>query len=243
MELKKRIEDYLKEKQITEKVSLFCYNTETKETYLYREHEFYLAASTIKVAVCMAWMDLIHQGIVQEQTELTYLLRHYEESDEKALYDTYSVGEKVPLKECMELAIVYSDNPSNHMMQEYYSQFASSSFREWFAEFSKEELPQEFYTSNMTNAKIMLEVMKKLYENSEQYLNLIEYMKRAAKGRYIQANHFDFDVAQKYGEYEQYEHTMAILYTDQPLLVGVFTELARHHAKEIIQEISRFMVE
>ena len=49
-------------------------------------------------------------------------------------------------------------------------------------------------------------------------------MKIAAKGRYIQSNHFDFEVAQKYGEYDKYEHTMAILYKEEPILVGIFTE-------------------
>ena len=241
--MRKRIADYLEEKKIAEKVSLFCYNTVSKETYFYREQQFYLAASTIKVPVCMAWFDLIEKGIASEDTKLVYLDRHYEESDDKALYDTYQYGDCVPLKECMELAIVYSDNPSNHMMQEYYASFADKSFREWFAGFSRHSLPKEFYTSNLMNAEIMLEVMKKLVENSDRYSMIIEFMKRAAEGRYIQANHFGFEVAQKYGEYEQFEHTMAILYDKEPLLVGIFTELAQNNAKEVIKDLSRIMAE
>lgn len=241
--LEKNIKEYLKNNNIEDKVSYFYYNTCTKETYLYRESEIYLAASTIKVPVVMAWIDLIEKGIVSKDSKFQYLERHYEESDEKALYDTYSFNDYVPLSEMMELAIVYSDNPSNHMMREYYKNYMNISFREWFAHFSKEKMNSDFYVKNEMNASIMLEVMKTLYDHPIKYKELIDYMKIASKGRYIQANHFDFDVAQKYGEYDKYEHTMAILYTKEPLLVGVFTECANENAKKIIQVISKIMVD
>lgn len=237
------IDEYLEKRKIKDKVSLFYYNTTTKETYFYRENVMYLAASTIKVAVVMAWMDLIEQNIVDKDTMLQYLPHHYEESDEKALYDEYSFYDYAPLSTLMELAIVYSDNPSNHMMREYYKKYTNETFRQWFAKFSKKPLNEEFYVKNQMNAEIMLEVMKKLFSHQIKYAKLIEDMKKAAKGRYIQSNHFDFDVAQKYGEYLQYEHTMAILYTDQPLLVGIFTELADDNAKEVIRDLSKIMVD
>lgn len=241
--LENEIQNYLIENDIQEKVSYFYYNTCTNETYLYRELEIYLAASTIKVPVVMAWMDLIEKGIVNKESKFQYLERHYEESDEKALYDTYSYNDYAPLSEMMELAIVYSDNPSNHMMREYYKNYTNETFREWFAHFSKEKMGPDFYVKNQMNASIMLEVMKTLYNHSVKYNELIDYMKIAAKGRYIQANSFDFDVAQKYGEYDKYEHTMAILYTKEPLLVGIFTECANENAKKIIQDISKIMVD
>ena len=241
--LEKNIKEYLKNNNIEDKVSYFYYNTCTKETYLYRESEIYLAASTIKVPVVMAWIDLIEKGIVSKDSKFQYLERHYEESDAKALYDTYSFNDYVPLSEMMELAIVYSDNPSNHMMREYYKNYMNISFREWFAHFSKEKMNSDFYVKNQMNASIMLEVMKTLYDCPIKYKELIDYMKIAAKGRYIQANQFDFEVAQKYGEYDKYEHTMAILYTKEPLLVGIFTECANENAKKIIQDISKIMVD
>ena len=240
--LEKNIKEYLEKNHIKDNVSYFYYNTCSKETYLYRESEIYLAASTIKVPVVMAWIDLIEKGVVNKNTQFQYLERHYEESDEKALYDTYSFNDYVPLSEMMELAIVYSDNPSNHMMREYYKNYSNETFREWFAHFSKEQMKPDFYVKNQMNASIMLEVMKTLYDHKVKYNELIDYMKIAAKGRYIQANHFDFEVAQKYGEYDKYEHTMAILYTKEPLLVGIFTECANENAKKIIQDISKIMV-
>lgn len=241
--LEKNIQEYLKKENIEDKVSYFYHNTCTKETILYRESEIYLAASTIKVPVVMAWMDLIEKGIVSKDSQFQYLERHYEESDDKALYDSYSFHDYVPLSEMMELAIVYSDNPSNHMMREYYKNYSNETFREWFAHFSDEKMKPDFYIKNQMNAKIMLEVMKTLYDHSDSYKELIEHMKIAAKGRYIQANSFDFDVAQKYGEYDKYEHTMAILYTKEPLLVGIFSECANENAKKIIQDISKIMVD
>lgn len=144
-DLKKNLIEYCQEKNIENQVSWFCFNPSSNETELYRENEIYLAASTIKVAVCMAWIDLIEKGIVTADTKLQFLERHYEESDEKALYHSYQFGDWVPLRECMELAIIYSDNPSNHMMREYYAQLGNQTFREWFAKFSKEPVSQEFY--------------------------------------------------------------------------------------------------
>ena len=233
--------NYLKENNIEYKVSIFYYNTVTEETFLYRENEIYLAASTIKVPVVMAWMDLINQNKVKENDCFQYLERHYEESDEVALYDTYQYGDDVELSQLMHLAIVYSDNPSNHMMREYIEKYIGMTFRQWFSKFSLIPQKDDFYSKNQCSASIMLEVMKHLYFHANEYTSLINDMKIAAKGRYIQANNFDFEVAQKYGEYEQYEHTMAILYKKQPILVGIFTELANHNAKKIIQDISKIL--
>ena len=241
--LYEQITKYLKDRNILDKVSWFYYNTVTKEEVLYREDVMYLAASTIKVPVVMAWTELVNNGIISKNHRLQYLERHYEESDEVALYDDYQYGDYVSLLYLMKLAIVYSDNPSNHMMREYYQHYADETFREWFSKFSKKEVPIEFYTKNLTNASIMLEVLKELYENAHHYSNLIEDMKIAAKGRYIQANAFSFDVAQKYGEYDKYEHTIAIVYTKEPILVGIYTELWNKGAKEVIKDLSKMMVE
>lgn len=241
--MKQEIVKYLEKHQIKDKVSFFVYNTVTTETVLYREDVMMLAASTIKVPVVMAWIDLIEQGVVSWDTKLVYQKHHYEESDDKALYDNYAFGDEVPLKECMELAIVYSDNPSNHMMREYIKKYTGRTFRKMFAQYSCKSVSDEFYHRNLMNAEIMLEVMKRLYLNSEKYSVLIEWMKHAAEGRYIQSNHFEFEVAQKYGEYDCYEHTMAILYTKEPVLVGIFTELAGDLAKQVIRDISRIIVE
>lgn len=242
-QLQENIVAYLKKNGIEDKVSLFYFNPLTNEEYLYHEDKLFLAASTIKVPVVMAWLDLINQNKADAQIQLKYCERHYEESDEKALYDIISLNETAPLSLCMKLAIVYSDNPSNHMMKEYYKQYSGISFREWFAGFSKKPVNEEFYHKNQATASIMLEVMKKLYYHSDKYPSLLEDMKIAAKGRYIQANHFDFEVVQKYGEYQQYEHTMAILYMEQPILVGIFTELANQGAKQVIQSLSKIMAQ
>ncbi len=241
--MKTKIEKYLQDHHIENKVSWFYHKPSTNETYLYREDVMMLAASTIKVPVVMAWTDLIAQGIVSADIKLQYHERHYEESDAKALYDVYSYGDDVPLSECMELAIVHSDNPSNHMMREYIQEVIGMSFREWFSQFSKKPVSEEFYHRNLMNAEIMLEVMKCLYFHSERYQKLISDMKIAAAGQYIQSNHFDFEVAQKYGEYDRYEHAMAVLYQEDPVLIGIFTELAGDQAKQVIHDLSKMMAE
>ena len=241
--LEQQIYEYLKSKNIQDKVSWFYYNTVTNEELLYREDVMYLAASTIKVPVVMAWTDLVNEGVVKRNHSLRFMEHHYEESDEVALYDNYNYGDYVSLAYLMKLAIVYSDNPSNHMMRDYYEYYGNQTFRQWFSKFSKKEVPSDFYTRNLTNAGIMLEVLKELYENASCYQNLIEDMKIAAKDRYIQANHFPFAVAQKYGEYDKYEHTIAIVYTEEPILVGIYTELWNDGAREVIKDISKIMVE
>ena len=241
--LNKQIEQYLKERHSLDKVSWFYYNTVTKEEILYREDVMYLAASTIKVPVVMAWTELVNNNVISKNHRLQYLERHFEESDEVALYDDYQYGDYVSLSYLMKLAIVYSDNPSNHIMRDYYPIYGDETFRQWFSRFSKKEVDEEFYKKNLTNASIMLEVLKELYENRNRYTNLIEDMKIAAEGRYIQASNFDFDVAQKYGEYDKYEHAIAIVYSKQPILIGIYTELWNNGAKEIINDLSRIMVD
>lgn len=241
--LNRQIEQYLKDRNILDKVSWFYYNTVTKEEVVYREDIMYLAASTIKVPVVMAWTELVNNKVISKNHRLQYLEKHYEESDEIALYDDYQYGDYVSLNYLMKLSIVYSDNPSNHMMRDYYSLYGKETFRQWFSRFSKQAVTEEFYVKNLTNASIMLEVLKELYENKHLYSNLIEDMKIAAKGRYIQANTYDFDIAQKYGEYDKYEHTIAIAYCKQPILLGIYTELWNNGAKEIIKDLSKIMID
>ena len=241
--MKSKIDKYLIENNIQDKVSYFYYNVVTHETILYRENVLYLAASTIKVPVVMAWTDLINQRKVNFNQKFKYCERHYEESDDIALYDKYTYGDNIELSELMSLAIIYSDNPSNHMMREYIQEYIGMTFREWFSKFSKVKQKSDFYYKNQCSAAIMFEVMKHLYIHSNEYNQLIEDMKIAAKGRYIQSNNFDFEVAQKYGEYDKYEHTMAIMYKKQPILVGIFTELAGESAKKTIKDLSKMMAE
>lgn len=235
------LQTYMSDKNISDDIYYFYYNTVTEEQFTYRENEVFLAASTIKVPMCIAWTDLIQEGILSYDSTLYYDPSLYEASGYD-LTNFYPIGSRVPLSLIMENSIVYSDNSCANMMLVYYNQYKDQTFREWLAQYSPTDVSNSFYHSNEATAGLMLNVMKKLYSQRDQYQKIIEDMKVAAEGEYMQLNDYPFDVAQKYGDYSIYEHTMGIMFTNQPILVGIFTDL-EPYGSQVIADMSKIMAE
>ncbi len=66
--------------------------------------------------------------------------------------------------------------------------------------------------------------MRNLYENPDQFPNIVECLKVATPGQYLSRTLGDeYEVAQKYGAYEQFNNIAGIVYMPHPILIAINT--------------------
>lgn len=200
--------------------SFFYYNIEEKKYYFYNENTFFTAASTIKVPVVMLYYDKIREGSLSLTDKLKYNSGDYEAGDGRTARD-YKVGSRIPISYLLEQTIVNSDNTATNIL---INNIGYQKCKEQLKKYTDIELPAEFYSSNIASASLYYDVLQYLYQNSGDYTELIEYMKKSSGGQYLKANLPQYEVAHKYGSYNGYIHDYGIIYGKNTYLVGVFTK-------------------
>ena len=198
----------------------FYYNIEEKKYYFYNENTYFTAASTIKVPVAMLYYDKIAEGELSLSDTLLYNSNDYEAGDGSTAAD-YSVGERIPVSYLLEQTIVNSDNTALNILVH---SMGYKKCKEELTKYSDVEIAEEFYSSNIANVSYYYDVLQYLYQNSDKYSELIEYMKISSNGGYLKAKLSQYEVAHKYGSYDGYVHDYGIIYGQNTYLIGVFTK-------------------
>lgn len=215
----------------------FYYNLEEKKYYFYNENTYFTAASTIKVPVAMLYYDKINEGELSSSNTLLYNSDDYEAGDGSTAAD-YSVGESIPISYLLEQTIVNSDNTALNILMH---NIGYRKCKEEITKYSDVELTEDFYSSNVANVSYYYDVLQYLYQNTDKYSELIEYMKISSAGGYLKANLPQYEVAHKYGSYDGYVHDYGIIYGKNTYLIGVFTkEIA--NANDLIAVIGEQVV-
>lgn len=235
------VKNFIKEKNLnTRSFGFFYYDPTTKEEFVYGGETTFLAASTIKVPLNMVYYDKINAGEINLQSTIQLLEKDIEAG--AGLTTTkYKVGNAVPLSFVLEQSIVNSDNTATNMLTRNLGGF--NAYRKAMAvyAFNETHLPSTFYIANDVNAMYMLDVLKYLYAHSSSYTTLLEDMKQACAGEYLQSSTRLFEIAQKYGLYDTYEHAIGIVYTPEPYIVGMYTN-GRVDAQALIKELNQRLI-
>lgn len=233
------LQTFLQEKKLSQSTfGFFFYSPVDGEEYLYNEDTLFNAASTIKVPLNMLYYDRLISGEIKENT--TYVLKSsdVEEGDGETLIK-YKLNQSIPLDFLQRQSIVNSDNTATNMLIRGLGGF--STFRKLLCTFDEQTYPSRFYTENVVNMHYMLQVMKHLYENQDTYGTLIENMKQASEGLYLQKSSDDFEIAQKYGLYASNLHSIGIVYTPKPYIVGIYTDNVLN-SEDIIVELNEWLI-
>ena len=216
----------------------FYYNLEEKKYYFYNENVYFTAASTIKVPVAMLYYDKISEGKLSLSDTIVFQNDDYEAGGGSTAAN-YSVGDSVPISYLLEQTIVNSDNTALNML---IHNIGYRQCKEELTKYTDVELSEDFYTSNIANVAYYYDVLQYLYQNSEKYSQLIEYMKKSSGGMYLKENLPQYDVAHKYGSYNGYVHDYGIVYGENTYLIGVFTN-GIPDASDLIARIGQEIVE
>lgn len=220
--IKKIIEKYKEKNNLNQdNFAFFYYNPTTEESYFYNENSYFTAASTIKVPLAMVYYDKINNGDLTPKSTFQYDKEHYEEGS-GTIAALYKPGDSVPLQYLLEQMIVNSDNTATNILKTGLG--GEKAYRILIKQYTKIHLPSEFNESNITSASYSLDVLKKIYNNQDDYKELIEFMKKSSGGGYLKKGITNCEIAHKYGSYEGNIHDYGICYSSTPYLIGIFTK-------------------
>ena len=190
--LQKMMDDFVAENGLDKQnrsISVgFCY-LKTGDTWYYNADKWYYSASMYKVPVAML---LAERELAGEITPDTVFENQYSTNS---------------LAELERRSLVNSDNNTGHAMVEwmggtYAGKCADQIIK--FTDLPKNYFSQDFFDYSYYNVEFYTQVLKTLYNNSDQYPHILDYMKQAQPGAYLRTNlEGTYEVAQKYGAFEE----------------------------------------
>lgn len=183
---------------------------------------FMECASTYKLPLAMIYVDKIEAG------ELTL--------DDKIGY--YVLGD------ALKAMLVDSSNPAGYALRNYLSGDVMEYRRlqAAYSGLSEDEISPSFYNYNLFSPRFLIGTLHTLYDNSERYSLVIDYLKQARPTQYFSLYRGETEVAHKYGSYEDYVCDSGIIYTERPFLLCVMTYKVRG-APFIIGQIARIAMD
>lgn len=194
----------------------FCY-TKTNEALFYYGDEWYYTASVFKLPLMMMLANDVMNG-------------------ENPIGD-YAGGPDEVLRECL----VNSDNTRAFVTASYFYTWPRVRENEQkLSGWTEEQLPEGFLKWEETpkySCRFLIDILRELYANPDQYPSVIDYMSQAQPGEFLRQNELtDIVIAQKFGSLtiggEQVNHIAGIVYTDTPILITVMTrDFGYYYAK------------
>lgn len=201
------VEVFLSERGIDpEKVALGYRNTVTGEEHFLNGDIYHMAASMQKVPLNMVYTERVRSG------EMTLNER----------IDGY------PYAKALELTIVNSDNDLAYRLW-----MKLGGFREYrsmivpYMTDDPDSLDPIFFRDNYFTARQMIHCLNLLQTESERFPGLIGMMRLAEPKNYFNYHEQSYEIAHKYGYLKvlttQYINDCAIVYTDEPIVIVMFT--------------------
>lgn len=222
-ELKTLIEAYLDEHKLRHDLVRIGYTyTGTGESWFYNGDVWSYSASVYKLPLMMLFAKRVADG------ELT---------QDSMIYD-------IKLSYAETSILTYSNNDFAHAMMTTFPSEVECR-KQWVAlsGMPEEDFTDEFYVQSHFSPRFVVGVLKTLYENPEDYPNIIECLKVASPGEYLSRTLGDkYEIAQKYGAYEQFYNIAGIVYMPHPILVSINTEWIGY-AEATIGEIGEVLAD
>ena len=203
-ELKKLIEDFLDERGIAQDRFRLGYTyTGTNETWYYNGDVWSYSASVYKLPLMMMLAQKVANGELKQDDKVCGVDLTYAETS----------------------VLTYSNNDYAHVMIHYFD--SEQDYREQQVKMSDvpvEDIPERYYISSHFSPRFVIGVLRNLYENPDQFPNIVECLKVATPGQYLSRTLGDeYEVAQKYGAYEQFNNIAGIVYMPHPILIAINT--------------------
>lgn len=201
------------------------YATGTGDAYGFQVDSFRDAATTYMVPMNMIFYDQEADGTIQGTPD----------SDGNYYITTYF------LPDLHLYTITGDDTAMSNTMVNYLGTFRES--REALSQYSDQSYTEEFYTSNVLNARYMMNVLWRIYENKDTYKDLLEDMDQAQEGW-----GFDLKLENAYTVYHKFSqedsvcNDVAIINTPQPFLLAAFSQNVGH-AEEMLGALAELMTE
>ncbi|MDO5444450.1 MAG: serine hydrolase [Eubacteriales bacterium] len=225
--LKSMIDTYVKENGLSGNNKVFsigyCY-TATGDTWYYDADQWCYSASLYKVPCCMLLAEKEYNGEITADTQIN---------------SQYASG---TVEHMEQRSLVYSDNYTGHAVVEYLGGTYSGKCAEQTIKFT--DLPEDYFPADFSaysyySAKYYTQVLNTLYNQSDKYPRIMDYMKQDQNYHYLDLQlNGQYETAQKYGAFEEKNgnknyHSAGIIYTPNPIIVTIMTKNITSFEKHI----------
>ena len=186
------------------------YNTVTGEEHYLKPDEYLVAASMYKVPLNMVFTDRVVRGERDGDTSIS----------------------GYPYESALEETIINSNNTiATNMVRWVLGNGNWQEGRRFLAPYcglDPETVDYKFLENNFFTPRQFINCLRLLYEENERFPRIIETMQRAEPHNYFKLREQRFNIGHKYGflqtEYHLYMNDCAICYTDDPILLVLFTD-------------------
>lgn len=207
-------------------ITMGYYNTVTGEEHYYNGDKYMVTGSMYKVPLNMAFAEKVASGEMSWDDEIgAYTLGGLR--DETIIYSNNDLARTLWTK--------LSNNVGYHRYREIIAPLMGE---------DPETVNQKYYENNFFTARQMIYCLKLLYDNPERFPTIVETMQKAEPSKYFKLNERRFDIAHKYGflltDYHQYINDCGIAFTDDPILIVMFTDNVAH-AYSVLTEYCTLM--
>lgn len=222
-ELKKLIEDFLDERGIAhDRFRLGYTYTGTNETWYYNGDVWSYSASVYKLPLMMMLAQKVANGELKQDDKVCGVDLTYAETS----------------------VLTYSNNDYAHVMIHYFD--SERDYREQQVKMSDvpvKDIPERYYVSSHFSPRFVIGVLRNLYENPDQFPNIVECLKVAMPGQYLSRTLGDkYEVAQKYGAYEQFNNIAGIVYMPHPIFIAINTTWVGN-AEQVLADAGKLLAD
>lgn len=198
------------------------------------DYEYY-AASTIKMLDAIYLYEKAINGEIDLDTKLKYT-RAFSYGG-SAILNEVSFGTEISLRDLVKYAITVSDNSAHQMLVSYITKSELQKYGMSLGATKSFVGTDNFGAINPSDAAVYLKKLNELINNGGE-------LGQELKSYFEQSDYNDFKMddlgitsAYKYGYYNEYYHSIGIVYDEKPFILVVLTREGRNEYRAIVQEI------
>ncbi len=224
--------DYLKNYNLSVKFV----DINTNYSYSYNEKKVYYAASTIKMLDALYIYENTANGNLDLNTTKKYTKNF------KVLYSSglekYKIGDMISLRDLVKYAITVSDNSAHQMLVDF---IGFNKLKNYGIELGAKNTLIGGDNFGQIDVNDSIIYLTNLYNFIEEDSDLSKELKSyfiQSDENYLKDTEKNIEAATKYGEYGNTFHNNGIVYTKNPYLISILTNLGVKKGSNIIKNIN-----
>ena len=218
-----KVQELLSSKYQNEQFSIYVKQLTTGKEAGLNENQKMYAASVTKLPYLYSVQEKINQGDYQLDTKLKYVS---EVNDFPGSYKPEGSGslpktadnKEYTIKDLITKTAKESDNVAHNILAYYITNKSDEAFKKEMATIAGEEWD---VTDKLASAKMAGQVMESIYNQNGFVL---ESLSQTSFDNQRIAKNISAKVAHKIGDADEFKHDTAIVFTDSPFIISIFTK-------------------
>ena len=218
-----KVQELLSSKYQNEQFSIYVKQLTTGKEAGLNENQKMYAASVMKLPYLYSVQEKINQGDYQLDTKLKYVS---EVNDFPGSYKPEGSGslpktadnKEYTIKDLITKTAKESDNVAHNILAYYITNKSDEAFKKEMATIAGEEWD---VTDKLASAKMAGQVMETIYHQNGFVL---ESLSKTSFDDQRIAKNISVNVAHKIGDADEFKHDTAIVFTDSPFIISIFTK-------------------